>query len=76
MAKGRISFEYEKCKGCKLCVEFCPTKILEIDKDNINLKGYNVIKITNPDKCIGCAFCGIMCPDSVITVWKTSEVAR
>jgi 2-oxoglutarate ferredoxin oxidoreductase subunit delta len=68
MAKGKISFDYEKCKGCLLCVNYCPTKILEMDKTRTNDRGYNVIRVTEPDKCIACAFCAIMCPDSVITV--------
>lgn len=72
MAKGRISFDYEKCKGCSLCVHFCPPKILVID-NSINQKGYNLIKVTEPDKCIGCAFCAIMCPDSVITVYREAR---
>ncbi len=72
MAKGKVTFDYELCKGCKLCVAYCPVKILEMDSSKINKKGYNTVKVIDPDKCIGCAFCAIMCPDSVITVerWK------
>lgn len=70
MAKGIVNFDFEKCKGCRLCIEFCPTKILELDKDKINQKGYNLIKVVEPKKCIACAFCAIMCPDSVITVMR------
>lgn len=72
MAKGRITFEYEKCKGCMLCVHFCPQKILALDTESINQKGYNLIKVTDSEKCIGCGFCGMMCPDSVITVYKVA----
>ena len=68
MAKGKIYFDYENCKGCLLCVNFCLTKILEMDKTHTNEKGYNVIRVTEPEKCLACAFCAIMCPDSVITV--------
>lgn len=75
MAKGRIEFDYEKCKGCVLCVNVCPTKILVLDKTQINAKGYHLIQVTEPNKCIGCAFCAIMCPDSVITVFKEKEMA-
>lgn len=70
MALGKISFDYEYCKGCNLCVEFCPVNILVLDKDKTNTKGYNVIKITEEEKCIGCTFCALMCPDSVITVYR------
>lgn len=76
MPKGRVVFEYEKCKGCNLCVSFCPTKILEQSKTKTNSKGYNIILVTDPNRCIGCANCAIMCPDSVITVYKVSEVGK
>ena len=68
MIKGHVSFDEEKCKGCELCVAYCPKNILYLDKNTINEAGYNIIKISEPDQCIGCAFCAIMCPDSVITV--------
>lgn len=73
MAKGKISFNYDFCKGCMLCVNFCPTKILSLDHSKMNEKGYNLIKVTEPEKCIGCAFCATMCPDSVITVEKVKQ---
>ncbi|MFA5720198.1 MAG: 4Fe-4S binding protein, partial [Acholeplasmataceae bacterium] len=68
MARGRVTFSYELCKGCNLCVEYCPVHILEMDKVKTNQKGYHIINVVEPDKCIGCAFCAMMCPDSVITV--------
>ena len=70
LPKGKVYFDIEKCKGCSLCVNVCPTKILVLDKVKINKKGYNLIDVIDPNKCIGCAFCAIMCPDSVITVEK------
>ncbi len=68
MPKGKVTFNYELCKGCLLCVDVCPTKILYQDKETLNKKGYNIIKVSDPDKCIGCGFCAMMCPDSVIKV--------
>ncbi len=68
MAKNIVTFDYERCKGCNLCVLHCPKNILYQDKKTINESGYQVIKITDMDDCIGCAFCAIMCPDSVIKV--------
>lgn len=68
MPKGQLTFDYEHCKGCGLCVAFCPVKILYLDKNSINSQGYTLVKITDPDKCIACATCALMCPDSIITV--------
>ena len=70
MAKGRIIIDTERCKGCSLCISYCPVNILALDETKTNLKGYTPMITTDPDKCIACAFCAIMCPDSVITVEK------
>jgi 2-oxoglutarate ferredoxin oxidoreductase subunit delta len=68
MPKGKLTFETEKCKGCGLCVAFCPVKILYLDKNNMNQSGYNIVQVTDMDKCIACATCALMCPDSIIIV--------
>ena len=40
MAKYVLEFDSENCKGCGLCVAYCPKKILEIDNSVVNAKGY------------------------------------
>lgn len=65
---AKLTINYEKCKGCSMCVAVCPKKILEIDKDKLNLKGYNPVEIIDRDACISCAMCATMCPDCVITI--------
>ena len=63
-----IIFDVEKCKGCELCIAVCPKKIIAIDKDKINLKGYNPAGVKDTDACISCAQCAIICPDIVIRI--------
>ncbi|MGI6781922.1 MAG: 4Fe-4S binding protein [Acholeplasmataceae bacterium] len=70
MSKYYLKFDDDRCKGCGLCVNFCPRKILELDETRINKQGYPLVNVTDPDKCIGCAHCAIICPDSVIEVYK------
>ncbi len=65
---AKVTFDTELCKGCGLCVDACPKKILAIAKDKINSKGHSPAVMTNQDACIACAFCATMCPDCVITV--------
>ena len=57
------------CVGCELCVNACPMKILKLDDEAVNRKGYHPISITDPDKCIACASCALMCPDGIINVY-------
>ncbi len=68
MAKGKVSFNQEICKGCSLCVSVCPVKIISLDLKKINSSGYNPATVVELDKCIGCGNCAIICPDCVITV--------
>lgn len=67
---GKLTIDYEKCKGCSMCVAACPKKILEINKKRLNLMGYNPVEIIDRDACISCAMCATMCPDSIITIDK------
>ncbi len=66
----KVTINSELCKGCQLCVNACPKKILECSKDKLNAKGYHPSQVLEPEKCIGCAMCALMCPDCVITVEK------
>lgn len=67
--KGAIVVDFEKCKGCGLCVDACPTKVIAIGK-KVNLKGYFHTHFAIEDGCIGCAQCSVVCPDSCITVYR------
>lgn len=63
-----ITFKTDVCKGCGLCVNFCPKHLLTLSKDKINQKGHHPVEITDEKACIGCAFCATMCPDCVIEI--------
>ncbi len=63
-----VSFRVDRCKGCSLCVAVCPRKIIQLQQDTLNAKGFHPAGIKQMDRCIGCAACAIMCPDSVIEV--------
>ena len=67
---NKVTFNTERCKGCGLCIEVCPKKILELDQSSLNAKGYHPAKVTDQSKCIACAMCATMCPDCVIKVEK------
>lgn len=69
-AKGRVSFFYDSCKACGLCIHFCPRNILDFDEDTINPLGFHPVIVVKPEECTGCAICALMCPDLVIEVEK------
>ena len=63
MAKGMVTLEADRCKGCGLCVEVCPAFILKLSEEDFNKKGYRPIEVTDMDKCTGCRLCEWLCPD-------------
>lgn len=67
---AKLTFNKSFCKGCGMCVEACPKKLLRLSPDELNEKGYHPAELQDSDKCIACAFCATMCPDTVIKVEK------
>ncbi len=66
---GRIVINEERCKGCGLCVHFCPKKQIYIS-EQYNRKGYHPAAFHDAGECTGCTICGMMCPDVAIEVYK------
>ena len=62
-----IKIDKENCKGCRLCIENCPKKCIELSK-KVNSRGY-FYAVYN-DGCISCKFCALICPDACIEVIK------
>jgi len=60
--RGEVYIYAKWCKGCHICVEFCPTKVLGFD-DRIHTP-----IVVAPEKCTGCHFCDTHCPDLAIVV--------
>ena len=49
------------CRGCRLCVDTCPTEVLDYDE---------AVKLARPSRvedCIGCLTCAYHCPAGAIT---------
>jgi len=65
---GKVFLIAERCKGCNLCVEFCPKGVL-IESNEYNKKGYHppaLIEIAGEKECVGCGYCTLICPEFAI----------
>ncbi|GAW91930.1 4Fe-4S dicluster domain-containing protein [Calderihabitans maritimus] len=49
------------CKGCGICIAFCPKGVLAADRQGRAL-------IARPELCIGCGICENLCPDFAISL--------
>ncbi|MGM9571362.1 MAG: ferredoxin family protein [bacterium] len=64
--KGFWLISPDLCKGCGLCPEKCPTKVIKWSED---LGIYGTPMVTSEvDGCIACQNCQLVCPDAAIKV--------
>lgn len=66
---AKITVNKDKCKGCLLCVSFCPKDKIKVSKD-LNKFGINFVYFQDDGECIGCSQCAVVCPDCCIEVYK------
>lgn len=65
--KKDLLIDIARCKGCELCVFYCPQKCLKLSA-KFNSAGHHPVELFKPEKCTFCGICYIMCPDYVITI--------
>lgn len=53
------------CKGCGICVAFCPKKVLGLKKEKVVL--------LDSENCILCGQCEWRCPDYAIYIEEESH---
>lgn len=55
------------CKGCGICVAFCPKQALVLEEE----KARHL-----PENCIVCGMCELYCPDLAIVVDSDQKPAK
>lgn len=58
---GTPVVDIEWCKGCGICVHFCPKDVLELSRQGKAVAA-------RPDDCIACMLCELRCPDLAIQI--------
>jgi NAD-dependent dihydropyrimidine dehydrogenase PreA subunit len=72
---NRIVIEAEECKGCRLCVEFCPKTCIAIGP-SFNKMGYQYAEFKS-EKCTACGICYYVCPEpGAITVIEEKSTVK
>jgi len=69
--RGLLRIDANECKGCGLCIEACPPKVISMG-DKLNHYGYYIATYSGPG-CTGCGICFMACPEpGAITVFRVS----
>ncbi len=69
---NRLHINHKYCKGCHICINFCPKSSLKASEKK-NEKGYFVPIEADMERCTTCFICEIMCPDFAIAIEKDIE---
>ncbi|MBC8448994.1 MAG: 4Fe-4S dicluster domain-containing protein [Chloroflexi bacterium] len=63
--KGTVYVIVEECKGCDLCIDFCPRGVLAHSTET-NAKGYRYPVVVKEGECANCQLCYLICSDFAI----------
>ncbi len=66
---AKVKIDKDRCKGCGLCIIYCPCGHLEFSSD-LNKRGMRYAKEKENTRCTGCGFCFLMCPDVCIEIYE------
>lgn len=71
---GTVYIIPERCKGCEVCIEYCPKEVLLVSEQT-NAKGYHYpnVKPGKEDECVHCEFCTLVCPEFAIFTLPQNE---
>jgi 2-oxoglutarate ferredoxin oxidoreductase subunit delta len=71
--KGKyLMLQFNKCTGCGLCIEVCPTRVLEAGSDLNSKVAYPPV-IKDGEDCKFCQECELICPDLSIYIMEVTE---
>ena len=70
--KPMIIIDEMYCKGCGICIHFCPKKVLKASKE-VNSRGYYAPQVVNGVECSKCQQCVLYCPDFAIFIGEDKE---
>jgi 2-oxoglutarate ferredoxin oxidoreductase subunit delta len=69
--RGLLRVDEAECKGCGLCIEACPPKVIGLS-EGLNHYGYRTAVYAGSG-CTGCGICFLTCPEpGALTVYRAT----
>jgi electron transport complex protein RnfB len=62
------TFDHQRCMGCTICVEACPTGCIDLKMTRGNRETIRYPFLKNSRNCIGCTFCMLECPVDAVAM--------
>ncbi len=70
-----LTINEDLCKGCGICVDFCPKKVFQ-PSQSISRRGYYIPLVAVAEDCTGCRLCELLCPELAIVIAQRSPEQR
>jgi 2-oxoglutarate ferredoxin oxidoreductase subunit delta len=70
--RGEIHVVVDRCKGCALCVTYCPRNALEMSSV-FNATGYHPPQARDVTLCLACGLCEVLCPEFAIFIVEVTR---
>ena len=64
--KSEITIKMARCKGCGICVAFCPKQVLALDE-------LGKVQVANGDACIACGH-DVQYPKQMVRAFRCSDI--
>jgi Pyruvate/2-oxoacid:ferredoxin oxidoreductase delta subunit len=64
-------FDNERCMGCTICVETCPTGCIALSTERGTRETIRCPRVNEMRDCIGCGFCKLECPVDAIEMVRS-----
>ena len=69
----KVKITRERCKGCGLCIKFCRSGLVVLDK-KLNRRGVQPAEFDGDSNgCTGCGNCAAMCPEAAIEIEEVPD---
>jgi len=66
LPRGQVRVFDNWCKGCGLCIAFCPQEVFEANGEGRPI-------VAHPERCTACEWCYVHCPDFAIVIERLAE---